>query len=298
MGLLVGERPSRGASVSALIKYDQARQALAACRNVDEIKDIRDKSEAMRLYAKQAQDTELEQWAAEIKFRAQRAIGELSSALETQKGGFGIVPTGGKHKAEVLADAGISTSTANRYEKLAAIPEPVIEEIIAKSKEIGKPVSAKAVMAQVAPKAAPSSAASAAAPETSRAPSLVQQVMDQQAGASPSPDAADEDEDDPFDQVVAENKALEQEKLALQGEIKALNERIAVLTRDDLAAAADEWKLKFEQLSGRNRQLQETAREAQLAGQRAVDQLAKIRKALGVESNAEILPALTTRRAA
>lgn len=126
--------------------------------------------------------------------------------------------------------------------------------------------------------------------------------MDQQAGASPSPDAADEDEDededDPFDQVVAENKALEQEKLALQGEIKALNERIAVLTRDDLAAAADEWKLKFEQLSGRNRQLQETAREAQLAGQRAVDQLAKIRKALGVESNAEILPALTTRRAA
>lgn len=298
MGLLVGERPSRGASVSALIKYDQARQALAACRNVDEIKDIRDKSEAMRLYAKQAQDTELEQWAAEIKFRAQRAIGELSSALETQKGGFGIVPTGGKHKAEVLADAGISTSTANRYEKLAAIPEPVIEEIIAKSKKIGKPVSAKAVMAQVAPKAAPSSAASAAAPETPRALSLDQQVMDQQAGASPSPDAADENEDDPFDQVIAENKALEQEKFALQGEIKALNERIAILTRDDLAAAADEWKLKFEQLSGRNRQLQETAREAQLAGQRAVDQLAKIRKALGVESNAEILPALTTRRAA
>ena len=286
--------------MSALIKYDQARQALAACRNVDEIKDIRDKSEAMRLYAKQAQDTELEQWAAEIKFRAQRAIGELSSALETQKGGFGIVPTGGKHKAEVLADAGISTSTANRYEKLAAVPEPVIEEIIAKSKEIGKPVSAKAVMAQVAPKAAPqntqSAPAPAVAPETPRAPSLVQQVMDQQAGASPSPDAADED--DPFDQVVAENKALEHEKLALQGEIKALNERIAILTRDDLAAAADEWKMKFEQLSGRNRQLQETAREAQLAGQRAVDQLAKIRKALGVESNAEILPALTTRRAA
>jgi len=291
--------------MSALIKYDQARHALAACRNVDEIKDIRDKSEAMRLYAKQAQDTELEQWAAEIKFRAQRAIGELSSALETQKGGFGIVPTSGKHKAEVLADAGISTSTANRYEKLAAIPEPVIEEIIAKSKEIGKPVSAKAVMAQVMPKTAPPSTPSAptpaAAPNTARAPSLVQQVNEQQAGAAPAPDAADDeqaDEDDPFEQVIAENKAIEQEKLALQGEIKALNERIAILTRDDLAAAADEWKLKFEQLSGRNRQLQETARDAQLAGQRAVDQLAKIRKALGVESNAEILPALTTRRAA
>ena len=156
-----------------------------------------------------------------------------------------------------------------------------------------------------APKVASVSAASApvTSPETPRAPSLVQQVMDQQAGAAPAPapDAADNehaDEEDPFDQVIAENKVLEQEKLALQVEIKALNERIAILTRDDLAAAADEWKLKFEQLSGRNRQLQETAREAQLAGQRAVDQLAKIRKALGVESNAEILPALTTRRAA
>jgi hypothetical protein len=288
--------------VSTLIKYDQARQALAACRNVDEIKDIRDKSEAMRLYAKQAQDTELEQWAAEIKFRAQRAIGELSSALETQKGGFGIVPTGGKHKAEVLADAGISTSTANRYEKLAAIPEPVIEEIIAKSKGIGKPVSAKAVMAQMVPKAAPSNTTSMPTPDAARdtacSPSLVQQAGEAPASAPDATDDAHADEEDPFDQVIAENKVLEQEKLALQVEIKALNERIAILTRDDLAAAADEWKLKFEQLSGRNRQLQETAREAQLAGQRAVDQLAKIRKALGVESNAEILPALTTRRAA
>lgn len=157
--------------------------------------------------------------------------------------------------------------------------------------------------APAAPKFAPASTAPApaAAPETPRAPSLVQQVMEQQAGAVPAPDTATDenaDEDDPFDQVVAENKAIELEKLALQGEIKALNERIAILTRDDLAAAADEWKLKFEQLSGRNRQLQETARDAQLAEKRAADQLAKIRKALGVESNAEILPALTTRRAA
>jgi len=157
--------------------------------------------------------------------------------------------------------------------------------------------------APAAPKVAPVSTASApaAAPETPRAPSLVQQVMEQQAGALPALDAATDecaDEDDPFDQLIAENKAIEQEKLALQVEIKALNERIAILTRDDLAAAADEWKLKFEQLSGRNRQLQETARDAQLAEKRAADQLAKIRKALGVESNAEILPALTTRRAA
>jgi len=300
--------------MGALIKYDQARQALAACRNVDEIKDIRDKSEAMRLYAKQAQDTELEQWAAEIKFRAQRAIGELSSALETQKGGFGIVPTGGKHKAEVLADAGISTSTANRYEKLAAIPELVIEEIIAKSKEIGKPVSAKAVIAQVAPKTAPPCTppkpAPVAAPDAPRVPSLVQQVIDQQgdaaAGEEPEQGAHDSDvEPDPFDQLLADFRALELERDELQAKNAALEHHVALLTKDDLAAEidglvkrADAAELKFEQLSGRNRQLQQTAREAQLAQKSHADLLAKVRAALGVESSGEILSAITARRAA
>lgn len=278
--------------MSALIKYDQARQALAACRNVDEIKDIRDKSEAMRLYAKQAQDTELEQWAAEIKFRAQRAIGELSSALETQKGGFGIVPTGGKHKAEVLADAGISTSTANRYKKLAAIPEPVIEEIIAKSKEIGKPVSAKAVMAQVAPKAAPPSARSApapaAAPDAPHAPSLVQQVLEQQVGAAPAPDAADEHsaDDDPFDQLLGDFHALQREH---DKSVARVNELEALLGQNDLASQVDALALKCAQFDSlaTSRFNDIADREATIDNQRRF--LDDLRKAAGLPKGGDLL---------
>lgn len=142
-----------------------------------------------------------------------------------------------------------------------------------------------------------------AAPPIER-PTLVEQVLEQQGAASGAPAPDDDDgsteagDADPFDQLIEENKALERDKRALAAEVRALNERIAILTRDDLAAAADEWKLKFEQLSGRNRQLQETAREAQLGQKGAVDLLAKVRKALGVESNAEILPAISARRAA
>ena len=297
--------------MSALARYDQARQALAACRSVDEIKDIRDKSEAMRLYAKQAQDTELEQWAAEIKLRAQRAIGELSSALETQKGGFGIVPTGGKHKAEVLEEAGISTSTANRYEKLAAIPEPVIEEIIAKSKEAGKPVSAKAVMASVAPKPAPRTpkpAPEQAGPVVT--PIAIQQVQEQQAATDEAMAASDSEEEpapelDPFDKLLAEFRALELERNELLAKNAALEQHVALLTKDDLAAQVDGLvkrahaaELKFDQLSGRNRQLQQTARDAQTTAQYQADLLAKVRTALGVEDNRGILPAITARRAA
>lgn len=141
--------------MSNLVKYDQARLALAQCRDVDEVKEIRDKSDAMRLYAKQANDTELEQWAAEIKLRAQRAIGEISAGLEKKTSRHATLPFGGKCKAEALADAGISTSTAHRYEQLAAIPLPEVEAFIARSKQSGKPVSAKAMLAASKPKTDP-----------------------------------------------------------------------------------------------------------------------------------------------
>ena len=141
-------------TMNSLIKYEQARIALAECRDVDDLKDWRDKSEALRLYAKQANNTEMEQWAAEIKLRAQRRIGEISASLETQQGKTQLLPTGGKKfKADALAEAGISTSTANRYEQLAAIPETVVEAYIAESKQTSKPVSAKAVLAKSKPKA-------------------------------------------------------------------------------------------------------------------------------------------------
>lgn len=220
--------------MSALIKYDQARLALAACRNVDDIKDIRDKSEAMRLYAKQANDTELEQWAAEIKLRAQRAIGELSAALPTQNGGFGIVPTGGKHKAEVLADAGISTSAANRYEKLAAIADAAIEAFIAKSKLEGKPVSVKSVMATLATKE-PAQPPAPPAPVAAHAEHDDAPDFGVVGAALPAPVVVNESEGqapDPFELLREEIAKTEQ----LQEQVDTLAARVKLLSQSDLAA--------------------------------------------------------------
>jgi hypothetical protein len=136
--------------MAELVKYEQARAALARCVRVDEAKSIRDKAEALRAYGRQAADHELETWAAEIKLRAQRRIGDLSAALQTKPGpgrGKKTIPSGGK--VFTLKSAGISTQTASRCEAIASIPEKDFEAFIGEKKAKREPVSAKDAIAKV-----------------------------------------------------------------------------------------------------------------------------------------------------
>jgi len=64
----------------SLQRYDAACRALAEAKSVDEVKDIRNQAEAMRAYAKQAKNKQLEIDASEVRFRAERRIGELMAA--------------------------------------------------------------------------------------------------------------------------------------------------------------------------------------------------------------------------
>jgi N6-adenosine-specific RNA methylase IME4 len=127
-----GEHP-----VPSLIRYDAACRALAEAKSVDDVKDIRDRSEAMRAYAKQAKNKQLEVDAAEIRIRAERRLGEMIAGQRVTVG----LSEGGRPKKTpsveevvfsrpVLAEAGIDHKLSARAQKMAAVPEAEFESMV------------------------------------------------------------------------------------------------------------------------------------------------------------------------
>jgi N6-adenosine-specific RNA methylase IME4 len=122
-----------------LVKYEQACRALAAARSVDECKHIRDTAEAIRVYARQANNKQLEIDASEIRFRAERRVGELID-LQRENSGLhvgGRPPKTGTKTDPVftLAEAGIDKHLADRARKYAAISDDDFERLMATRRE-------------------------------------------------------------------------------------------------------------------------------------------------------------------
>lgn len=122
---------------AALVRYEAARTALAEAHRVDEVKDIRDKAEAMAAYARQAKDSELIQFATEIKVRAERRCGELLTATEKRNGGHAMKArsnAGSELAPPTLAEMGLTHNESSRYQQLAAMPSEHFETAVATAK--------------------------------------------------------------------------------------------------------------------------------------------------------------------
>jgi N6-adenosine-specific RNA methylase IME4 len=128
--------------MTALVKYDQACRALAEAKAVDEVKDIRDQAEAMRVYAHQAKNRDLEIDAAEIRMRAERRLGEMIVAqretIGLNKGGRPPEKTRSETEQvsrPTLEDAGIDRKLSSRAQKMAAVPAEQFEKTIGSWRE-------------------------------------------------------------------------------------------------------------------------------------------------------------------
>ena len=124
-----------------LVHFDTARRALAEAHRIDEVKQIRDKAEALRQYIRQqGESLEMQNQAAEIKLRAERRAGEMLRETELQDGGDAMRARS-QDVTEVLRprleDLGISKMQSHRWQTEASLPDEDFEKYVAETKQSG-----------------------------------------------------------------------------------------------------------------------------------------------------------------
>ena len=111
--------------------WEKAKQAIALCKNIDEVKAIRDKAEALRAYAKQSDESlEMQNQCAEIKIRAERRGGELLKDTARDQGETD--KTIRSHDVTLspppkLEELGISKNQSHRWQQIADVPNKKFE---------------------------------------------------------------------------------------------------------------------------------------------------------------------------
>lgn len=127
--------------MTQLVKYNAARTALAEAHAIDEVKDIRNKAEAMAAYARQAKDTDMISWVTEIKVRAERRAGQMLAEMNIPKHRPAEVS-----KAPTLPEMGISRDQSSRWQKLASVSDEKFEQAVSAAKEIAGEVTTAAML--------------------------------------------------------------------------------------------------------------------------------------------------------
>jgi hypothetical protein len=137
---MLGRKSAEGGSPPLLVKYDAACRALAVATRVDEVKRIRDIAVAMKAYARQAGNHEMEANAVELRMRATRSMDLMrqkqAATIGLAKGTRGSKVKGARvDQKPTLADAGINKYLAHEGRKLGAMPEHRFELAVAAARE-------------------------------------------------------------------------------------------------------------------------------------------------------------------
>lgn len=124
--------------MTQLVVYERARAALVEAKTLNEVRQIADKSEAIRAYAVMAKDRELELNAAELRIRAERRLGQMVAELRASP----KIKVGGTRTPKVdidperrgfkdtLKDLAIGTNLASRSRRFASISEDRFEHLL------------------------------------------------------------------------------------------------------------------------------------------------------------------------
>lgn len=123
-----------------LVKFNEAYHAIMVAKTIDEVKEIRDKAEALRQYLRQQGATlEMQNACAEIKLRAERRAGLILAEMPKNKGMNGTIVTDNivlpvKDDTPTLEEIGLTKMQSHRFQSIAALPEEMFEQAIVETK--------------------------------------------------------------------------------------------------------------------------------------------------------------------
>lgn len=131
-----------GGPVNApLVRYDELCRAIAEAKTFDDVRDIRDEMEHVKLYGRRVKNRELIAEATELQTRASRRLGQLLDEAEK----FGWIGRGRPRKNDTenvptperftLEQAGIDRKTSSETRKLSALPSEDFEQGIKNTSE-------------------------------------------------------------------------------------------------------------------------------------------------------------------
>jgi hypothetical protein len=129
-----------------ILLVSESLRMLAEARTIHEVKDIRDKAEALRLYIKQrGESLEAQNAAAEIKIRAERRAGELLNEMGLRRGNPQLSndSTIGR---PTLEEMGFSRDESSRWQRIAEIDEEVLARHIEETNGHGKELTTASVL--------------------------------------------------------------------------------------------------------------------------------------------------------
>ena len=128
-----------------LAKIDAIRTAIAQAKTLNEVRNIRDKAEAIRVYVKAAgYGLDIQNDAAEAKIHAERKAGEMLAEQGPKRGGDRKSKSKGHDVT--LKDIGVTNKQSERWQAEASVPEEVFQAHVAEVREKGGEVTSAGVI--------------------------------------------------------------------------------------------------------------------------------------------------------
>ena len=150
-----------------LALLQNARTALSQVATVDDAREIRDKADAVRHYARQARlGQELIVEAAVVKLRAERRLGQILREMPLATGVRGNQhdESPGEPNGALLSELGINKSESSRMQRIAELAEEIFETYILSETESQREPTIMGVMRLVRESKRPSSRATESLP--------------------------------------------------------------------------------------------------------------------------------------